>query len=216
MGRVLLLLSFLLLATGCSTEPAPGHWRLFGQHARIPCGDCHGDPPGPEPTECGACHAPIRPQPHFAGLCGECHSTEGWSRSFDHGRWKLRDGHDRPCLDCHDGDGNVFEEQTTICRFCHADDAPEWGHFEGDCGACHTTIAFDVPGFEHPDDVSPNHPGATTCFVCHVDPNGFTDVSCVGCHGHNPSDSASAHEGVADYEWETRACIECHPRARAD
>ncbi|MBI5496398.1 MAG: hypothetical protein HY904_15350 [Deltaproteobacteria bacterium] len=58
-------------------------------------------------------------------------------------------------------------------------------------------------------------PHAVDCNSCHVNPETFTDFSCVGCHEHGQDRADPAHVGVSGYSWGPTTCYACHPDGKA-
>ncbi len=54
--------------------------------------------------------------------------------------------------------------------------------------------------------------GAIACESCHaVNAESFTDFSCTGCHAHSGALTDRLHAQTADYAFDSKACISCHP-----
>ena len=192
---------------------------LMGQHAQIECEECHieGVYDGTA-AYCEACHASMKPNPHYEGDCAACHSAFSWSEiTFDHTLVTVSN-----CVSCHQADkpanhfgnqcaachsthswqGANFDHQAagaTDCKACHTDDKPA-NHFSGQCSACHTTNSWQGANFNH------QAAGATDCKACHADdkPTNHFGGQCSACHTTNKWEGASfSHNGQTD-------CKACH------
>ncbi|MBX7114522.1 MAG: hypothetical protein K1X64_09380 [Myxococcaceae bacterium] len=54
--------------------------------------------------------------------------------------------------------------------------------------------------------------GQVTCESCHPPAAAsFKDISCTGCHTHAQPATDLVHVAVADYRYDSRACVDCHP-----
>lgn len=70
----------------------------------------------------------------------------------------------------------------------------------------------------------PTKGGRMTCESCHTDVMSFLTYSCDSCHehrrtGHDADDGSGgmddAHAGIANYRYESRWCLDCHPTGTA-
>lgn len=107
------------------------------------------------------------------------------------------------CASCHDAG-------FTACASCHEPDRPS-GHFPGDCGECHNPITWEGATFDH--DFPRGHANANDCADCH--PGGDTTTfSCLnGCHT-NRAELAGEHDEAGNYQYESGACLGCHPKGQ--
>ncbi len=217
---------------------------LLGAHATPNCYECHTsetdlrfDPIG---VECITCHeddyaltsTPDHEAAGYSTDCSECHSIDAfeWSASgINHDFFPLTLGHEiTDCAKCHTGDD--FSMTSPECISCHQDDfdnALNPNHiqadFSTDCASCHTTDSDWQPAeFRDHDGLyfpiyTGEHGGEwNLCTECHLDPDNFTDFSCIDCHEHTKVDTDEEHEGVTGYAYSSQACFACHPDGRSD
>ena len=196
---------------------------LTGAHATVGCQGCHGNGVyAGTPSQCEACHAKVKPNPHFPGVCAACHTTTAWKpATFNHQAAGATD-----CQSCHADKkpANHFVGQcsachsTTVwkpasfnhqvagatdCQSCHADKKPA-NHFVGQCSACHTTRAWLPATFNH------QVAGATDCQSCHTKnrPANHFSGQCSACHNTSAWTPANfSHTGQTD-------CQSCHTKNR--
>ena len=204
---------------------------LLGQHLTVPCAGCHDlkDFRG-APASCGSCHA----DPHrgdAGARCEQCHDATAWqnvSPQNAHARTRLPDLGVHAalrCDDCHRRSGaHPFTGQVTACVSCHRpayDATSRPAHrtlgLATQCETCHQFTTWDGALFRQHDAIfgiySGRHAGVwSSCATCHADPANFTVFTCTGCHGQSRTDAS--HRGVAAYQWESSACLTCHPGAR--
>ena len=205
-------------------------WPFEGAHVRVAndCAQCH---PGgvftTASTDCSSCHlqdfaATVEPQHMAAGFpttCDGCHTTDTFAAApnFTHA-WPFTGAHATvasSCNACH-GDG-VYAGRSTDCYSCHAQDYlqavpnhPASG-FSTDCQSCHTTAMFTGATFNHR--FPQNHRNANSCSDCHPNSANFADFSCFSCHGRNETDNE--HRGRNGYQYNSPACVSCHPNGRS-
>ena len=213
MNRLVVLLSGLALFVTCQLpvgEAAP-HFIILGAHTDLACADCH---PGgvfdQAPATCAGCHQDDAPVEHYEGDCGACHSEEGWELAVvDHSFLSIDGGHaDLLCSDCHDPDDLTTLTGAT-CATCH--EAPA-NHLEGPCEDCHVVASWSQVTFDHDDYFPVPHRGVSECVSCH--PAGHDSFTCIDCHEHRKSKMDDEHKGISKYEWDSEACLDCHPRGR--
>ena len=171
-------------------EAASG-FALTGAHRQASCDGCHkGALTDPVETDCQSCHR--ADDPHRAQLpaCQDCHGDDSWTVGvrFDHDRtgFALLGAHGiAACEQCHDG--LVFGDQSeTDCRDCHGSDDIHRRSLGGDCGMCHSPVAWEFWTFDHDVQTSFELTGAhrgVVCSACHEPGNRKTPPSrCAGCH----------------------------------
>ena len=159
----------------------------------------------------------------FSTDCVMCHSTNpGWMPALiDHDFFPLTLGHDiQDCASCHNvGD---FSDISTDCFACHESDYDQTtnpnhvaANFPTDCAECHTTNPGWIPAeFDHDGSYFPIYSGVhrnewNDCIDCHINPSDYSVFTCLTCHERNDTDDD--HEDVADYIYESNACLQCHP-----
>ncbi|RLD21568.1 MAG: hypothetical protein DRI69_03700 [Bacteroidetes bacterium] len=217
---------------------------LLGAHATPNCYECHTSETDlrfePIGVECITCHednyaattTPNHKAASYSLDCSECHSIDAfeWSASgINHDFFPLTLGHDiADCAKCHTDDD--FSMTSPECISCHQDDfdnASNPNHiqadFSTDCAACHTTDPDWQPAeFRDHDGLyfpiySGEHGGEwNLCTECHLNPDNFSEFSCIDCHEHSKADTDDEHEGVTGYAYTSQACFACHPDGRSD
>jgi hypothetical protein len=197
------------------------HYPLDGAHTKVECKACH-----PERAvgrllhaTCADCHREQDPHRGDADdeSCARCHSTEAWPLVFyDHGEatgYELEGAHrEATCQACHapqwteEAPDLSFRGLKRACSTCHEAARPT-GHYEGECGECHTGSAWtpatlgeqghDVTGFS----LRGGH-GSLACDDCHaaMEPAPAASPGCVDCHGDDDE-----HRGMLGSR-----CEECH------
>lgn len=190
---------------------------LLGQHAAIPCVDCHPDALSPAalqatPRDCYACHqADDAHDGQFGTDCAECHAPDDWQQAtFDHAQtaFPLLGQHaDIACQDCHvDG---LYQGTPQDCFACHEDPVFHLGLFGQDCAECHSAEGWLPAQYSrtHIFPISHGERGPSSCRTCH--PNDLQTYDCYGCHEHEPAEIEREHreEGITDFE----DCVDCHP-----
>jgi len=209
-------------------------------HAINNCNECHfpGDYSNIS-TDCFACHeadynATTNPNHLSAGIdnvCMECHTTmPGWKpATFDHSSFPLTQGHAiNNCNECHvPGD---YSNISTDCFACHEADynaTTNPNHLSAGidnvCMECHTTMPGWKPAkFTVHDGLffpiySGKHNGEwSSCTECHSNTSNYAIFSCLECHEHNKAEMDDKHSGESGYEYNSLACLDCHPTGRED
>lgn len=215
---------------------------LRGTHLTLDCEACHTRAPQGRlrfvgvATECAGCHLPdyqgARDPDHVAGGfstdCAQCHAAITWLRTtFAHAStgFALTGAHLRiHCSDCH-GTGS-YTAVSSACVSCHQtdyDNTIDPNHaaaaFPTDCVLCHSTTSWTGATFtDHDAQYFPIYSGAhrgrwSSCAECHIDPSDYRQFDCLSCHGQ--SQTASHHQDVSDYVYDSQACYRCHPSGRA-
>jgi len=184
---------------------------LLGQHAAIPCVDCHSEALSlaalqSTPRDCYTCHqADDAHQGQFGTDCAACHTPDDWQQAtFDHAQtaFPLLGRHaDIACQDCHVN--SLYQGTPQDCYACHqADDAHD-GQYGTDCAACHTPDDWQQATFDHAQTAFPllgQHAGIA-CQDCHVD----------GLYQGTPQDCHACHEDpVFHLGLFGQDCAECH------
>ena len=223
---------------GSSFDHALTGFPLTGAHVSTDCQQCHtGFEFAGAQTQCFGCHRgdyesarqPAHGAAGFSTECASCHSTRAWQpATFDHSltSFPLDGAHLGPdCRACHD-DG-VFSGRDAACVACHLADyqaTTNPGHLQSgfgtDCAACHGTSRWDGALFDHDGLFFPIYSGKhkekwNNCSDCHTSPNNLSVFSCLGCHPHsNRSKTDDDHHEENGYQYESGACLSCHPRGR--
>ncbi len=207
------------LGQDCSRCHSPRGWEylhfdhsqvgfaLVGQHARVPCENCHTEEQYHElTTHCQQCHLDNIPHAQdTASECEFCHTPWNWKiLSFEHDalRLPLEGKHAQvDCYDCHTRDS--FRGLNDACIQCHED--PHEGDFGVQCDVCHTPISWETSAFNHDAtgfSLTGKHRGLD-CGGCHQLP-GYKGLNpaCNACH---TQDSPPDHFGPT--------CEDCHSTA---
>ncbi len=118
---------------------------------------------------------------------------------------------DVSCSECHFDD--PFDVAPDTCGGCHEGEQ-EPGHYEGECGNCHTPLGWGE-AIDHDQFFPTPHRGVSECVDCHLDTPDNSTFSCIDCHEHRKSEMDDEHRGeVSGYRWESNACLDCHPDGR--
>ncbi len=206
---------------------------LLKSHKQVACIGCHQDLRFTHvSTACADCHE----DPHRRALglaCESCHTPAGWDnrrRIFElHNAslFPLTGAHTRlDCGACHrQAPPFEFAGTPNDCFSCHAEDyrRAQPNHvqlgFPTQCEACHSTSSFAGADFRVHDSrffpiFSGVHEGTwSSCSNCHTSGN-LQTFSCLTCHDHRRSEMDDEHRRVGGYRYESRACLNCHPRGR--
>ncbi len=208
---------------------------LTGAHITAECISCHANGYSGTPTQCFACHEiefnqTTNPNHIEIGLttnCDECHSTiPGWTPAlFDiHNEYYVLIGAhsviSNDCFACHGGN---YTSTPNSCVGCHLDDYNQTtdpphqaAQFSTECELCHSQMAWEPSTFDHDNQYFPIYSGShngewNTCNECHINPGNYAIFSCIDCHEHNQADMDDEHSDVSGYEYNSPACLECHP-----
>jgi hypothetical protein len=187
-----------------------------------------------KPTACVSCHqvdytATTNP-PHqaagFATTCANCHTTATWAGAvFNHNatQFPLTGKHvAATCRQCHAS--GVYNGLPTTCVSCHLADyngTTNPNHlaarFPTDCASCHTTAGWPGATFDHDAQFFPVYSGKhlrqwTACSDCHTNSSSYAVFTCLSCHEHNQVDMDDKHKNMSGYQYQSQACLTCHPR----
>jgi hypothetical protein len=215
---------------------------LTGAHATIQseCITCHEGNYNNTPNTCSGCHTPdfnqsTNPNHQQLGIpttCDDCHTTmPDWAPAtfpIHNNYYTLAGAHiaiQSNCFDCHAGN---YNNTPNTCFGCHQDDYNQTNNpdhqtaqFPTTCEDCHTQSAWEPSTFNHDSEYFPIYSGQhngewNTCAECHTNPNNYAIFSCIDCHEHNQSSMNSEHQGVPGYQWNSIACLNCHPDGNGD
>jgi len=204
-------------------------FRLEGVHRTLDCEACHGSAGfSPRPTDCSACHEsdyratrePNHVEAGFPTSCPACHDQRAWTdASFEHTGFVLQGRHaSASCTDCHKN--GVYQGTSPECVSCHLADYngttdPNHGGsgFPLDCTQCHGTSAngWSAANFDHPFPIQSGRHSGLACSECHQTSD-HRVFNCLGCH-EQPG-TASRHDGVTGYAYNSQACYACHPQGQ--
>lgn len=206
---------------------------LTGAHVSVSCVECHANGYQNTPTECNACHTPdynqsTNPSHTNLGLstdCISCHTTDpDWNPALfpvHDDYYPLLGAHaaiSNQCATCHAGD---YNNTPNTCFGCHEADYNQTNdpdhqaaQFPTNCDACHTQNAWVPANWDHDDLYFPIYSGKhdgewNTCSDCHTNPNNYSVFTCITCHEQGETDND--HDEVGGYEYNSNACLACHP-----
>ena len=206
---------------------------LTGAHQTVDCIDCHAGGYQGTPTNCDACHMPdynqsSNPDHQTLNLpiqCNTCHTTApDWNpATFDiHNQYYVLAGAHAAiadeCVTCHNGN---YNNTPNTCVGCHLNDYNQTNdpdhqaaNFPTDCAACHSQNAWVPATWDHDDQYFPiysgSHEGAwDQCSDCHTNPNDYSVFTCLTCHQPGPTNND--HDEVPGYQYNSAACLACHP-----
>lgn len=204
---------------------------LTGAHIGVECTRCHvNNRFAGTPTDCFSCHQDDfnRAQPDhrnagFGTSCQNCHSTTRWEgAAIDHNRtnFPLTGAHTRVSCDrCHVN--GRFAGTPTACFSCHQADynRAQPNHqssgFPTTCQNCHSTNTWSGATFNHPFPITSGAHRGFACADCHPNSGNFGVFTCTtACHPRARMDDR--HRGRAGYQYESSACLRCHPQGRGD
>jgi predicted CXXCH cytochrome family protein len=208
---------------------------LTGAHLAVACDQCHvNNRFTGTPKDCFSCHQsdfqstanPNHVAANFSQICTSCHTTSAWKpATFDHNktRFPLLGAHTRAaCAQCHVN--NRFAGTPMDCFSCHQADFQRPTNpnhvtlnFSHDCTSCHTVNAWTPATFDHDGQYfriySGKHRGKwQTCATCHVNATNYKVFECILCHEHNQTKMDDKHRNKQNYQYNSQACYNCHPR----
>jgi len=216
---------------------------LVGVHNNIDCESCHFIEQQKQytniSTQCSSCHlqdymAALNPEHQKSGFnldCRECHLIAGnsWKApNFPHpASFPLTGGHGGlQCLACHVS--NQYASLSTDCYFCHENDyantqnpSHQSVEFSTTCEDCHTIKSWGSANWDHDASFFPIYSGKhrgewNNCKDCHVSAPDYSHFECIECHAHRKSRMDSEHDDERNYQYNSVACYDCHPRGKAD
>lgn len=226
-------------APGWSPALFPNHneyYVLNGAHAAMvsDCFACHNPEFTNTPTTCIGCHEsdfnqtddPNHVTNNFSTECTVCHSENSWEpATVNHDEFYVLTGAHQViannCIACHE---NGYSNTPNTCFACHEtnyNQANDPNHvqaqFGQDCEACHSTNAWEPATYDHDNDYFPIYSGKhnnewNSCTDCHTVASNYAVFSCIDCHEHNKPDTDDEHDEVGDYQYNSLACFECHPK----
>ena len=206
---------------------------LTGAHISQTCIACHSGGYVNTPTACNSCHHtdftgatdPNHVAAAFSTVCTGCHTTTAWSPStYNHSitGYVLTGRHTTVrCAVCH---ATVYAGTPTDCYGCHqaayagtTNPNHVAAAFPTTCQNCHTTSGWTPANWNHDSQYfriySGKHNGRwNTCSDCHASPGNYAAFECINCHTHSKSSTDSDHSGVNNYQYNSNACYNCHPR----
>jgi hypothetical protein len=208
---------------------------LTGAHTSTLCIQCHESGYQGTPTDCLSCHEPdfnqaVNPNHQELGLgndCESCHSTQpGWEPAtfgIHNDFYALVGAHASIANSCNDCHGGNYNNTPNTCFGCHEEeymqtnDPPhQSAQFPVDCELCHSQNVWEPATFDHDALYFPIYSGEhnrewNTCADCHINAGNYAIFSCIDCHEHNQPDMDDEHDDVSGYQYNSIACLECHP-----
>ena len=212
---------------------------LTGAHITTPCADCHVSGYQGTPTNCDACHiaaynqttSPSHTDLNLPTDCSDCHTTnpEWKPATFDihNNYYVLQGAHASIATDCDACHQGNYSSTPNTCVGCHLEaynqtnDPPHAAaQFPTDCETCHSQIAWTPATWDHDNLYFPIYSGKhqgewNNCSDCHTNGSNYAIFSCIDCHEHNQPDMDDEHSGVPGYQYNSIACLECHPDGEA-
>jgi hypothetical protein len=210
------------------------YYPLTGAHLTQPsCFDCHQGSYTNTPNTCAGCHTPdfeqtTNPDHQNLGLstdCELCHTTNpNWQPAAfpnHNDYYALVGAHAviaNDCFVCHEGN---YNSTPNTCYGCHADDYNQTtdpphqsAQFPTDCELCHNQNAWEPSTFNHDAQYFPIYSGEhegewDQCSDCHQNPSNYSEFTCLTCHLQPEMDDE--HEDVPGYQYNSIACLNCHP-----
>ncbi|MFQ5499633.1 MAG: hypothetical protein ACE5FH_08165, partial [Candidatus Zixiibacteriota bacterium] len=202
------------------------------------CTACHPDPANRLNVDCLTCHqhdqqtmngvhGSMAGYSYVSATCLSCHPTGERGSFVGHdGQFfpifsGTHNGQWNDCSSCH----TVAGDRTTFdCLACHPSTKtdpvhqgfPGYSHASDACFGCHPT--GQAGRFTEHDPLyfkiySGKHNGKwTDCTTCHTNPSDRSQFNCFTCHEHNKSKMDDTHSGESGYQYDSRACLNCHPR----
>lgn len=142
--------------------------------------------------------------------CMDCHDGVDRMRYFDHAsRFPLQGRHaELACQECHEE--FVFRDTPAECVHCHAEPAIHTGFFGKQCQYCHTAETWTPARLRvHRFPLDHGGQGEIDCKTCHV--QRYDELTCYGCHDHQPEPIQSSHLAAGITMDELPDCAKCHP-----
>lgn len=202
-----------------------------GRHRQVDCKACHDLADFSEvDSNCRYCHTDVH-QAKIYPDCELCHTTSGWQildayQAHANTTFQLLGSHAKlDCDACHKTEIiNEFRRPFTDCFDCHRESylsttspkhTPDM--FGMRCDDCHSFLAWKPATFRNHDDSFPifsgEHSGTwDNCTTCHINPDTYSEFTCLVCHAHRQSKMDEEHRGKSGYSYESQACYHCHPR----
>jgi hypothetical protein len=215
------------------------NFELTGAHLSMPtCYDCHQGNYTNTSNDCASCHTPEYEQTSnpnhnaigISNVCETCHTTmPDWIPAGmpTHNDYYVLEGAHvslaNDCALCHDGN---YNNSPSDCYGCHSTDYNQTNdpphqsaQFPVNCEACHTQTVWEPSSFDHDGQYFPINSGKhlgewVQCSDCHDNSGNYASFTCLTCHlsGQTNDD----HSEVADYAYNSIACLQCHPNGTND
>ena len=214
-----------------------------GPHAMADCNSCHGGFSSfkeftcvschdHEQTKTDAAHVGIKDYKYDSASCLSCHpqGVAGEVSRTDHAQYFPIDvgtpHATSQCTDCHQ---DPADKKQFTCVSCHDHEQgktdtghkgiADYKYESASCLSCHPQgIAAEISRADHtkyfPIDVGTPHETGM-CADCHQTSGDRSQFTCISCHEHEQTMTNTAHQGIADYKYESPACLSCHPQGVA-
>lgn len=212
---------------------------LTDGHSNADCASCHSNGYTGTSTVCSSCHTtnynqtsnPNHASSNISNDCAACHtSNPGWAPATfaTHNNYYVIAGAHlsiaNNCSDCHNG--NYISNPNT-CNGCHNSNYIQTtnpnhsaAQFPINCDDCHSQNAWTPATFNHDGQYFPIFTGKhkdewNTCSDCHTNSSNYAIFTCTtSCHPQ--SSTNNKHQGVNGYNYNSTACLNCHPNGSGD
>jgi hypothetical protein len=206
-------------------------------HSSVECSKCHTSGFAGTSPVCASCHTntynqtnnPKHAEKNISNECATCHTLNpGWKPALfpNHNAvYAIEGAHTTSsCEDCHNSNYNNTPNTCVGCHQKNYDQTTNPNHataqFATTCADCHSQNAWSPATFDHDGQFFPVYSGKhkntwTNCNECHTTPNNYAAFSCIDCHDHNKTDMDNKHQGISGYQYNSPACLSCHPDGSA-
>ena len=135
---------------------------------------------------------PIAPGSTHQGI--DCEGCHGGTATFL----------DFSCIDCHDhAQAPTDSAHAVVAGYLYASPSCYLCHPDGTAAGVNHEQFFPIgAGSAH---------AAQLCADCHPNPTDHSVFTCTACHDHAQAHTDSTHTGVAGYQYDSPACLSCHP-----
>jgi hypothetical protein len=208
---------------------------LTGAHITTDCASCHTNGFAGTSNVCASCHTndynqTTNPNHNANGIsndCAACHTTNpDWKPATYPTHSNLEGAHipiANDCAACHNG---TYTTIPATCSDCHSADYTQSNNpshiaaqFPTTCADCHSQTAWQPATFNHDGQYFPIYSGKhngewDNCADCHTNTADYKVFTCTStCHLQPKMDEE--HQGVGGYQYNSPACLSCHPDGTA-
>ena len=162
----------------------------------------------------------------FSTDCASCHGKDSWHPATWHhpSKWPLVGKHiGVKCSACH----SVGPKPPSSCDGCHMSDYQATknpnhvaANYPKACANCHTPAGWKpAKGLQHKFPITKGKHKHVACATCHIDPDNYSNFSCMtgACHPKSKMDDKHIGEDDAKgYKYEAKACLKCHPDGKEE
>jgi hypothetical protein len=215
------------------------YYAIAGAHIPIAndCASCHNGNYVNSPNTCFGCHdanfnqttKPNHAAAQFATTCESCHTQTAWKPStFDHNTvYPLIGAHATVAVNCDQCHAAGYANTPNTCVGCHQpnyNQAVNPNHtaaqFPNTCADCHTPAAWKPSNFNHDGQYFPVYSGKhksewDLCSDCHTNASNYQQYTCTSSCHLQPNMNTK-HQGVVGYQFNSPACLACHPAGTAE